>query len=586
MDPTKAQNSQPERSPDDATKGSVSDLPKSSKVNSEISPNFASPILPARQVKAGENIGKYDVVDEIGRGGMSIVYKARDPDLNRLVAIKLMISKSREGHDLLRFQQEARAASKLEHPNIVKVHDFSTTDDGTPYLVMSYLNGISLADAIKTEGNFSFDRWLSVFTQACRALDHAHLSGVVHRDVKPSNFVLAQENGIEVIKLVDFGIAKNASDDLGLTKVGEVFGSPLYMSPEQCAGTKLDTRSDIYSLGCVMYEALAGVPPISGENSLHTLQRHLTDKPNRLTKLNLKTKNIQKLDRIVMRCLEKKPEDRYQNLGELSNELAGLLKEEKLDAPKSSTMAPTILVASILGCLVIFATFLAFNRLENSSNVPSLKSVQPTDTSKSDSVALPLQSMQSDAAVDPQTIAEKTEELQSLRTSYETLRKQRRFKDAFGAATRAAKLAKELNIPPFEQAEFHKNQAAMCGEHMQLSRAAAQYYQEAVDLMANPKLPAEHEIKYQTLMAYGDLLRDAFQNERAKDVYQQAAVAAEQQNNKTHQSAGLIYMGICEKENKNDRECLRYWKRAFELNPADSSLQRNIADLERRLKTS
>jgi len=271
----------------------------------------------------GSKIGKYELKEQLGLGGMSVVYKAHDLALDRFVALKLLLPRSGDRPiDSMRFQQEAKAASRLEHPNIVKVHDFNVTEDGAPYLVMSYLDGLSLSDLIKKEGGLEPGRWLSIMIQACDALTCAHENKVVHRDIKPSNFVLCHEKGNEVLKLVDFGIAKiESNDDQSLTKTGEVFGSPLYMSPEQCSGSKVDSRSDVYSLGCVMYEALTGKPPLSGDNALATIVKHLQETPKPLSDVCRKVPHIDSIDRIVMKCLEKKPEDRYPDTSSLRKEL-------------------------------------------------------------------------------------------------------------------------------------------------------------------------------------------------------------------------------------------------------------------------
>ncbi|CAN5494762.1 hypothetical protein BH10CYA1_BH10CYA1_24480 [soil metagenome] len=541
MDRLKSQNLQPEGQPDELTKGSA---------DTRISQTTES--------QNRERIGKYEVINEIGRGGMSIVYKARDQDLNRLVAIKLMISNSskRENLNLLRFQQEARAVSQLDHPNIVKVHDFSTTDDGTPYLVMSYLSGISLADAIKTEGNFSLGRWLSIMIQACDALAHAHLAGIVHRDIKPSNFVLAQENGVEVLKLVDFGIAKNYLDDMSLTKTGEVFGSPLYMSPEQCAGAKVDSRSDIYSLGCVMYEALAGKPPISGANSLETLQKHLTDKPDSLSKLKLQTENIQNLDPIVMRCLAKSPDDRYQNLEDLKTALEELQKGQNTTKP--SALRVPVVVACVVSSLAVFAALLIFNRGNNAQH--SLSS-----SSENQMVS----NMGGEASISQQT------ELGKLRADYTKLWRHDAFPYALETAEKGARLAKEMQLPPFYQARFHILQAR-CEKKMHRPVASSEHYDEAIALMANPKLSTDYETKFHALMDYADVVVSTGAFDRAKELARQAADIAVQQKNKQQQSQSLKFQGAWSLKQKKLAECLDYYKQARKLNPEDEELARWI----------
>ncbi len=259
-------------------------------------------------LEAGAIIGKYELVEKIGSGALSVVYKARDVALKRSVAIKFLLIDALDGAELLsRFKQEARALGTLEHRNIVKVHEINATANGAPYIVMNYLNGITLAQLLNGEGKLSEDRWFAIMLQACAAVEHAHSNGIIHRDLKPSNIMLVQENGSEVIKLIDFGIAKNIIEDTALTKTGNVFGTPLYMSPEQCAGEKLDERSDIYSLGCIMYEALVGKAPLVGDNSLDTMQKHLKSAPERLsTVLSGDGRQNQKFRQCNNEMLEKK----------------------------------------------------------------------------------------------------------------------------------------------------------------------------------------------------------------------------------------------------------------------------------------
>ncbi len=216
----------------------------------------------------GTRIGKYELKEKLGSGGMSVVFKAHDLALDRYVALKLLLPQGGSNQiDTMRFQQEAKAASRLEHPNIVKVHDFNITEDGMPYLVMSYLEGVALSSEIKKEGGLQVGRWLAIMVQACDALTHAHENIMLCIEISNRAILFSvRRRAQKVLKLVDFGIAKiESNDDQALTKTGEVFGSPMYMSPEQCSGSKVDSRSDVYSLGCVMYEALAGKPPLAGE---------------------------------------------------------------------------------------------------------------------------------------------------------------------------------------------------------------------------------------------------------------------------------------------------------------------------------
>jgi len=269
--------------------------------------------------------GKYEIGSFLGAGGMSSVYKAKHVLTGKIVAIKLMHGKLlNDATSLRRFQQEARAASRLEHPNAITVHDMGIAGE-QPYLVMDYLDGEPLSTTIKEQGKLEPKRAVHIFIQACDALTTAHKMGIIHRDLKPSNIMLVVHDGEpDYVKLVDFGIAKITSqegDAQKLTTTGEVFGSPLYMSPEQASGKSLDVRSDIYSMGCLMYEALMGHPPLEGDNVITTLFKQLSEMPQPLSGLDADIRLTSWLNQILMKCLEKDPAKRYQTMEELRNDL-------------------------------------------------------------------------------------------------------------------------------------------------------------------------------------------------------------------------------------------------------------------------
>ena len=267
--------------------------------------------------------GKYSIEEKLGEGGMGSVYQAYDGLMKRAVAIKLL-NQDREisNEGLQRFQQEATATSKLNHSNIVRVHDFSVCDTHGPYLVMDLIDGEPLNCLIARKGRLDPQFVADIMIQIADGLQHAHELGIVHRDLKPSNILVVNETGATPsAKVVDFGIAKLQGEnleDLKLTKTGEVFGSPLYMSPEQCLANKLDRRSDIYSLGCVMYEALCGEPPFKGRNFGETVIKHTNETPKSFP-AELQIPNA--LKRIVFCALEKSPSDRYQSMAALKKEL-------------------------------------------------------------------------------------------------------------------------------------------------------------------------------------------------------------------------------------------------------------------------
>ncbi len=269
---------------------------------------------------------RLEIVEQIGKGGMAVVYKARHLVMNKPVAVKLLLPHlTSDPTSLKRFQQEAQATATLSHANIVHIHDCGLTN-GQAFIIMDFIEGKSLEQIVREEP-LAPERAIEIFVQISEALNHAHERGIIHRDLKPSNVMLTTDkNGFDVVKVVDFGIAKLLTNDDGmtmnnLTQTGDVFGSPLYMSPEQCSGKKLDNRSDIYSLGCLMYEALVGHAPIVGKNFLDTMQKHLTDLPEPFPPQIAKNPLAKKLQVIIFTCLAKEPSARYATMKEISQDL-------------------------------------------------------------------------------------------------------------------------------------------------------------------------------------------------------------------------------------------------------------------------
>jgi hypothetical protein len=279
--------------------------------------------------------GKYGILKRLGIGGMSVVYQARDLSLGRNVAIKMMPLQS--GHttqDLPRFQQEAQTISRLKHANLVTVFQFNVNTI-PPYLVMEYIEGKSLAEVLADEGPLGLERGINVLRQMCSALAHAHESGVVHRDLKPANTLLQKDqSGVEHVKIVDFGIAKilqqDNADAQNFTRSGEILGSPLYMSPEQCQGKKLDHRSDIYSMGCVLYAIFVGAPPFQGATAFETIQMHLHEQPDSISSRRLDLPYAMELDSVLFKAMAKEPAQRYQTVTELDDALSKVGCEDEM----------------------------------------------------------------------------------------------------------------------------------------------------------------------------------------------------------------------------------------------------------------
>lgn len=320
---------------------------------------------------------RYEIQSVLGLGGMSIVYKAKHRLMDRIVAIKMLHSNLKEDVIALeRFRIEAQAASSLNHQNIVSVYDFGVTSDGEPFFIIEFLEGESLNDLIERKGRIKYERAMGYFQQICDGLDAAHKKKIVHRDLKPANVVvIKQEDGSELLKLVDFGIAKlllePGQSRQKLTQTGEVFGSPIYMSPEQCLGRDLDTRSDIYALGCLMYECITGVPPLIGETFLETMNKHVNEKPKSMHELVPSAEVPQQLEQLIFRSMSKEPSERFQSAGEIRDALSALMvtlfgssspKAAAVSGPATAVQPPcpkktnTFLYLTILLAAVVIGT--------------------------------------------------------------------------------------------------------------------------------------------------------------------------------------------------------------------------------------
>lgn len=266
--------------------------------------------------------GRYLIEESIGSGGMSVVYRATQIAVNRHVAIKtLRVQLDTKPVYRERFQREIALLCALNHPNIVTVYDCVIGPDDQPYVVMDYLRGQNLEQLIARDGVFSVDRFARIAIQVCSALDYAHRKGVIHRDLKPGNIVMLDDE-MDFVKVVDFGLAKLNADNRKLTQSGELWGSPPYMSPEQCKGKPEDERSDIYSVGAVMYEMLTGKDPFHYANTVFELiQTHISAQPAPLVQTNPLANIPPELEQVVFKCMAKEAVDRYQNAAELRDAL-------------------------------------------------------------------------------------------------------------------------------------------------------------------------------------------------------------------------------------------------------------------------
>ncbi len=321
-----------------------------------------------------EFAGKFEFYGCLGSGGMGSVYKAKQLALDKVVAIKVINQTAMTDAAIRRFTLEGKTAAKLNHPNLVQVWDLGVTSSGHPYLVLEYVEGVTLSQLLKVSPQMDLPRFHNIFSQLCRALQHAHENGVVHRDIKPGNIIISRTPlNEEFVKVMDFGIAKFVGDEnlsnLQLTRTGEAIGSPLYMSPEQARGQRdIDGRSDLYSLGCIMYEALTGLPPFVGSTFIETILKHQNEKAMPLKEASMGLNFDPNLERIVMKLLAKNPNDRYQSAKALLEDIdAQALSSQPATGSSSETfrLKQTRPIAYLAGAIAISAivAIFAFEKL-------------------------------------------------------------------------------------------------------------------------------------------------------------------------------------------------------------------------------
>ena len=275
----------------------------------------------ATQRIEGEGLlaGRYSLLEKIGEGGAAEVFRARDQRLDRIVAIKIL--RSQYVHDQAsraRFINEARSAAGLTHPNIVDVYDFGEAPDGSMFIAMQFVEGHDLKEILQKRGRMTAAETISIASQVCHALAAAHARGLIHRDVKPQNILIDRKGHA---RLSDFGIVKALSGP-ELTQTGMTFGTAAYLSPEQATGQPISPATDVYGLGCVMYEMLAGTPPFTGDNPAIVAYKQVWEQPRPLHDLAPETPPS--LERIIMSCLQKDPRARYPNTDALAADLAAL----------------------------------------------------------------------------------------------------------------------------------------------------------------------------------------------------------------------------------------------------------------------
>ncbi len=290
--------------------------------------------------------GQFQIVQKIGTGGMGSVYKASQPGMNRMVAIKILHPKLVNRRDLTsRFRREARAMSQLTHPNTVKVFTYGELEDGSLYIVMELLEGRNLNQAVRREGPIPPERAIPILIQVCAALHEAHTMGIVHRDLKPENIFLCNQGGLQdYAKVLDFGLAKVTErqmrpGSLILTQEGMVFGTPEFMSPEQAQGRELDARSDIYSSAVILYEAITSKLPFNAQTPMEYIQKHVLERPIPLSERAPEIPIPSGLETVIAKALAKKPDDRWQSAAEFAAALHSVLVGTSAEAASAGALS-------------------------------------------------------------------------------------------------------------------------------------------------------------------------------------------------------------------------------------------------------
>ncbi|MBW2733794.1 MAG: serine/threonine protein kinase [Deltaproteobacteria bacterium] len=298
-----------------------------------------------RKVFETRSLGRYRLLELIGKGGMGEVWAAHHRTLNRKVAVKILRGDKVDPKAVARFEREVQATAELTHPNTIRVFDFGATEDGLFYYAMELLDGHDLGQILKKEGALAPRRAVRLLTQAAQALAEAHARGIVHRDIKPGNLFVSKMAGSgELVKVLDFGLVLfRRNDEVELTQEGFAVGTPTYISPEILKGDQADARSDVYALGCVLYQTLMGKPPFAHQDLLEVMRCHLEQVPSPLP-----ARVPESLQKLVMRCLAKDPARRFQDAASLATALATL----PMDAPRQRKPAAVAAVAASAGVRV------------------------------------------------------------------------------------------------------------------------------------------------------------------------------------------------------------------------------------------
>ncbi len=377
---------------------------------------------------------KFLIESVIGEGAMGRVYRATHIGLDRPVAVKVL-HKHLAGDRIIarRFHREARAASRLNHPNSVQIIDFGGTKDGTLYIVMEYIEGRDLLEILEASFPLEVERIVTLIGQTLDALDEAHASGIVHRDLKPENImILRRRDGREEVKVCDFGIAKiqnpgDSDTSAPITVAGIVCGTPEYMAPEQCRGEKLDGRADIYSVGVILYQLCTNDLPFTADSPLGVVTRQLTDKPKAPSEIEPDLEAVQMFEPVILKALVKNRKERYKNALELKSdlqralagELVPLVEETPIPTEPETVSEPPpepapvrrmpVIVASLASAVAVFlAAWFLLPALGRDAAPEITLAPEPTDPDSERLTVSPSSSSDAGLSVDASNLAHRT----------------------------------------------------------------------------------------------------------------------------------------------------------------------------------
>jgi serine/threonine protein kinase len=321
----------------------------------------------------GTTLGdRYDIIEAVSSGGAGDVYKVRHREMGRMYAAKVMRSSGASPDSLKRFQREAQILCRLRHPNIVTVHSFGLDDKVGPYLIMDLLEGVNLQSLVRAQGPLPLERASKLLIGICDGMSSAHKIGIVHRDIKPSNVMIVGEGREQRAVIIDFGAGKllENTEQQRLTQTDAIVGTPFYMAPEQCLSKPIDKRTDVYAMGCLMYEVLTGKPPFVGESSFDVMQKHLNEVPAPPSVANPTGRIPAQIDQLVNMALQKDPQARMDTFTKIKEALeialqrptyakvflgsATYLKLTQTKFPQRKMIVAISLIAALLVCGGLF----------------------------------------------------------------------------------------------------------------------------------------------------------------------------------------------------------------------------------------